>query len=109
MKIVVLRKGNITIPSRPISDEQVENTAQEGMKFYAADSYEVRDYVTPGDCGCWFCSTKTDDMMFDTEFDTFLHKDCLIQALRREPDHPEARLMAYLLEEDNESEEDLPL
>ncbi len=53
--------------------------------------------VTPNNGGCWFCQTKTNDMIFDTEFDTFLHKSCLVEAIK-EPKDYEAQIMKYLLE-----------
>ena len=47
---------------------------------------------------CWFCrKDKTDS--FDSEFDTYLHLDCLRDTLRDNPDHPEAKHMKYLLED----------
>lgn len=53
--------------------------------------------VYPQDGGCWFCYKKTDDMLFDTEFDTFLHEDCLRKELKECPENPEAQIMSYLL------------
>jgi hypothetical protein len=60
---------------------------------------EKEDIVPPNKGGCWFCHRKTDDMVFDTEFDTYLHLDCLRKALEEDPDHPEAKVMSYLLEQ----------
>lgn len=49
---------------------------------------------------CWFCrKDKTDS--FDSEFDTYLHIACLKDALEKEPDHPEAKHMKYLLKDDD--------
>ncbi|MCB5368974.1 hypothetical protein [Collinsella aerofaciens] len=58
-------------------------------------------YVSPSQGGCWFCHTAPEDkpMLFDIEFDTYVHEDCLRKALEEEPDHPEAGIMAYLLED----------
>ena len=58
-------------------------------------------HVPPSAGGCWFCYTAPQDkpMLFDTEFDTFVHEDCLRKTLEEEPDHPEASIMAYLLED----------
>lgn len=58
----------------------------------------VVKHVEPGDGGCWFCCTKTDDMLFDTEFDTYLHESCLRHELEHRPDNPEAQIMKYLLD-----------
>lgn len=54
--------------------------------------------VYPQDGGCWFCFKKTEDMWFDSEFDTFLHEECLRKELNDNPENPEARIMKYLLE-----------
>ena len=53
--------------------------------------------VHPQDGGCWFCSTADGDMLFDTEFDTYVHEQCLRNTLAGDPEHLEARLMAYLV------------
>lgn len=55
--------------------------------------------VSPNMGGCWFCYTKTDEMIFDTEFDTYLHENCLIKELQDNPENPEAQIMSYLLED----------
>jgi hypothetical protein len=55
-------------------------------------------YLNETNDRCWFCQKNGCDE-FDTEFDTFLHKECLIQELQHDPDNPEAELMKYLLEE----------
>lgn len=54
--------------------------------------------VSPHDGGCWFCYTKTNNMIFDTEFDTFLHEECLRNELKADPNNPEAKIMSYLLD-----------
>ena len=51
--------------------------------------------VSAGQGGCWFCNNKDDDMVFDTEFDTYVHVDCIQDNLYN-PDS-EAQFMAYLL------------
>jgi hypothetical protein len=48
---------------------------------------------------CWWCKQYDTDA-FDTEFDTYLHINCLKEVLEKDPDHPEAIHMKYLLEED---------
>ena len=55
--------------------------------------------VSPNNGGCWFCYRKDDNLVFDTEWDTFVHTACIEKALKENPDHPEATLMKYLLEE----------
>ncbi|TPG77709.1 hypothetical protein EEL32_22535 [Brevibacillus laterosporus] len=47
----------------------------------------------PHDGGCWFCYTKTDDMTFDTAFDTYVHRACLVEALIF-AENPEAVIIA---------------
>lgn len=56
--------------------------------------------VSPKDGGCWFCkSIDAEELIFDTEFDTYLHYSCLEQAWR------EVNLMVYLLEPGNSAED----
>ena len=38
-------------------------------------------------------------LVFDLEFDTYVHKSCIRKALEEDPENPEAKLMEYLLEE----------
>lgn len=47
--------------------------------------------------GCWFCLNDEGEMLFDTEFDTWIHEECLRSELKENPDNPEAQLMKYLL------------
>lgn len=53
--------------------------------------------------GCWFChkDDENETLMVDHEFDTLVHKSCLQNTLNEHPDHSEAVLMKYLLNEDN--------
>lgn len=99
MKIIVLQwDTGRKAYSKPIRDNgPIHSAAEAGKNLYEADSYEIVDYVQPGDGGCWFCYTQSDDMLFDGEFDTNVHKECLEAELKANPDHPEAQLMAYLL------------
>ena len=53
--------------------------------------------VSPVDGGCWFCFEDYEPMIFDTEFDTYLHKDCLKKAIEKDPEDGEAQVMGYLL------------
>jgi hypothetical protein len=48
---------------------------------------------------CWFCD-KGGDLVFDREFDTPVHLACIRQVLDTHPEHTEAQLMAYLLEDE---------
>lgn len=53
----------------------------------------------PLGAGCWFCREGGgDDMVFDREFDTPVHQSCILKTLEKNPNHDEARIMAYLLE-----------
>ena len=53
--------------------------------------------ISPVDGGCWFCYTLDDgEWIFDAEFDTYLHKECLVRALQDRD--REAQVMSYLLE-----------
>lgn len=49
--------------------------------------------------GCWFCGKEDGEMLFDGEFDTFLHEECLREDFAK-GDNPEIKFMAYLLEEE---------
>lgn len=98
-KVVVLKwNSGRRFTSIPLEGEHVEKAVQDGKQLYKPDTLEVVDFVEPHNGGCWFCRTDTDEMYFDSEFDTFVHKQCLEDTLRQDPNHPEARLMAYLLE-----------
>jgi hypothetical protein len=58
-----------------------------------------KEYRKPLPCtqgGCWFCNMDGCNA-FDHEWDTFIHVECLIEALKKEPNHPEATSMKYLL------------
>jgi hypothetical protein len=60
------------------------------------------DTTPPTQGGCWFCwrTNGGDDLVFDVEWDTHVHRSCILAALDLNPDHPEARDMRYLLPED---------
>jgi len=45
---------------------------------------------------CWFCDEVDDDLVFDTEFDTYVHVDCIRTRLKEDPFDPEANQMKYL-------------
>jgi hypothetical protein len=96
---VVLIKGDKEIPSIPFNYTPDKEKIEMWMEVYHADSYRIDEVerVDPSNGGCWFCQTKSDDMVFDTEFDTFLHLDCLKTELQAHPGNPEAQLMKYLL------------
>jgi hypothetical protein len=53
-------------------------------------------HVSPSQGGCWYCQTiiNGDDIVFDTEFDTFVHLACIRKAGK---EHPEAKHQWYLL------------
>lgn len=55
--------------------------------------------LSPSQGGCWFCQmdNENEEMFFENEFDTFVHLSCLRSVLDKNPDHPEAQLMSYLL------------
>ena len=60
---------------------------------------KTKGKVPPQQGGCWFCYNQDDELSFDHEFDTYVHRECIEAELRKDPDHPEAELMQYLLEE----------
>lgn len=53
--------------------------------------------VSPSDGGCWFCRQDDGPMVFDVEFDTYVHKACIEKALSEGSE--EASIMSYLLKE----------
>ena len=61
--------------------------------------------VDPTEGGCWFYHKGDGDLVFDDEFDTYVHLQCirdtLEEAKRTGKLNPEAELMAYLLVGDN--------
>lgn len=62
-----------------------------------------REVAKPQDGGCWYCNRKDSSLVFDIEFDTFVHKSCTAEALRKDPEDTETRTIARsigILEED---------
>ena len=55
--------------------------------------------VHPCQEGCWFCWHDTGILVFDWEFDTFVHIECIKKKLEEDPNDFEASLMKYLIEE----------
>lgn len=47
--------------------------------------------VSPADGGCWFCHTKTDNMILNRDFDTYVHAECVASEL--DTGNPEAEIM----------------
>lgn len=71
--------------------------------FYIDD--DNTGFIMTGHCSneeewgkkCWFCGEeKGKDLVFDIEFDTYVHLHCIAEALKE--NHEEAKLMEYLLE-----------
>lgn len=62
---------------------------------------------TPQMGGCWFCfDDEPNGLVMDREFDTMVHLSCINKVLKEDPEHPEAQLMAYLLEPVDEGDFD---
>ena len=38
--------------------------------------------MKPSDGGCWYCHTDDGDMLFSSEFDCFLHAECLVERIK---------------------------
>jgi len=53
-----------------------------------------KNKTTPASGGCWFCQVQDDNLVFDSEFDTFVHVDCIMDNYEV---RYEAEIMAYLL------------
>ena len=58
---------------------------------------QTETIAAPEHGGCWFCNIKNEELVFDTEFDTNVHIECIITALKHNSEHPEAKHMKYLL------------
>lgn len=55
--------------------------------------------VYPNAGGCWFCFKDTGILVYDSEWDTEVHLECVRKALFKDPNHAEAQFMRYLLDE----------
>ncbi len=62
------------------------------------DNEAVKSDSIPDSIGCWFCSGMEGELVFDTEFDTPVHIDCIRNALIEDETHQEAVPMKYLLD-----------
>lgn len=55
---------------------------------------EVVQNVPRDSGGCWFCEKVDDKLGFSLEFDTYVHRDCIVAELQKDESNFEARLMA---------------
>jgi hypothetical protein len=80
----------------PKENDFIPATRPEAVILNSPDPNRV---TPPYNGGCWFCFRDTPDMVFDTEFDTNVHLDCIRQHLTnpKSHNHTEAQMMAYLL------------
>jgi ADP-ribose pyrophosphatase len=62
-----------------------------GLGYVASVNQPDELIASPQNGGCWYCHKKTDDMMFSTEFDTAVHKECIEQAAQ-DPSDREAQI-----------------
>ena len=46
--------------------------------------------------GCFFCGIKDNELVFESEFDTYVHIDCVRTRLKEDPLDPEANLMKHI-------------
>ena len=49
--------------------------------------------VSPNDGGCWYCHTTDGEMLFSTEFDAYVHKECIERAVEHDEEDREAQIM----------------
>lgn len=49
--------------------------------------------VGPNSGGCWYCGEDEGEMVLSAEFDTYLHIDCLKDALYADPGDQEAQIL----------------
>lgn len=62
-------------------------------------------HKAPQDGGCWYCHTDDGDMLFSTEFDTYVHMKCLEATVaENDPNDREAAIMAAELLPEKQSE-----
>jgi len=55
-----------------------------------------QDFVDPCSGGCWFCNSQEDGVwLFSREWDAYVHKECLLETLKRDPEDQEALIMAH--------------
>jgi hypothetical protein len=59
------------------------------------DGYKI---CSPTNGGCWFCRYIGGDMVFDVEFDTYVHPECITERLGKGDE--EAEIMSYLVKQD---------
>jgi hypothetical protein len=57
--------------------------------------------ITNAGNGCWFCGLTDEKLVFDYEFDTYVHTACIQQVLKEGDEDDErtmeAQQMSYLL------------
>jgi hypothetical protein len=63
----------------------------EGSRSDQLETKEIAMKKSPCEGGCWFCHDDAGDMLFSTEFDTYVHAECLKNGDR---DNPEVRIMS---------------
>ncbi len=66
--------------------------------FRRSDESIQKEDPSLEELGCWFCESRGGDLVFDTEFDTPVHIDCIRMALAQNETNQEAQLMKYLLQ-----------
>ena len=78
---------------------EAELTQKQFEKFSEFLKWLKRDneHISLNDGVCWFCHKKTDDIVFDVEFDTYIHIEYIKKALRDNPNNRETKLMKYLI------------
>lgn len=62
---------------------------------------DSRPKVSPQDGGCWYCERVDEDLVYDDEFDTMIHLDCVRQVLKYNPNDLEVQFLSYLIENNN--------
>jgi hypothetical protein len=102
-RILMLDQDGRIVATSPVLTERIDQQIADDFAEIAYPSahsavIEELDIVSPNDGGCWFCYTATGDMVFDTEFDTNLHMDCLKSAFFE--GNPEAEIMSYLIRDE---------
>lgn len=96
------RFGNTPIGGVVVKDEhgeyiRVNSTPKTNWRAEKMKAQEQCHDITASLPKCWFCEIQDKSLVFDTEFDTHVHIQCIISALQKDPNDPEAKMMRYLI------------
>ena len=73
-----------------ITDEDIEDDSYSTL----FDDFFSPELVYPSNGGCWYCYRKTDDMLFSSEYEFYVHEECIVDHLEEYPDDMPSLIMA---------------